>query len=484
MGQKPLYWTRRNGSLVFGSELKAVLASSEGWSVDRASVARYLAYEYVAAPHTIFEGVYKLEPGQMLVYEDGRVSLKYYWQIPIGEEDATADEGAACEALREHLARSVKRRLMSDVPLGVFLSGGIDSSTMVAMMSGQMPSKDIKTFSIAFQERSFDESSYARRVAGFFDTDHREELCTPKDLIELMPKVTDILDEPFADASVIPTYALSRFTRKHVTVAIGGDGGDELFAGYPTFQAERAAAWYLGLPRGLRRRVIEPAAGWLPVSDENISFDFKVRSFLRGVERRDASRHVVWMGSFADSELGELLEGGLSCDVYEDARRYAEIFRPSRGGNDMLFSYMKLYLAEDILTKVDRASMAVSLEARAPFLDHELVEFVARLPYRMKLSGFTMKSLLKKAVGGLLPKGIAGRGKKGFGIPVAKWIKGPLRKMTLDLLSEGRLKDDGYFRPEVVSRLLDDHFAGRADNRKRIWTLIMFQKWLDRWGRG
>ncbi len=484
MGQKPLYWAHMGGALVFASELKALLQCPEvARKIDHSSVAKYLAYEYVPAPHTIFEGIQKLEPGHLLRYRDGRIIVRRYWDVPLGDERIGLSEAEAIKEFMRLFDRSVRRRLISDVPLGVFLSGGIDSSSVVAVMSRHADPRDIKTFSIAFEEKSFDESSHARRVAEHFGTDHREQVVTPKDLVALLPRVSELIDEPFADPSIIPTYALSRFTRQHVTVALGGDGGDELFAGYPTFQAERLSAWYQGLPRALKRYVIEPLCLRLPVSDENISFDFKVKQFLKGAEVRGITRHMVWMGAFSQAELGALLVDPPPADVFEDARRHASNARDASDGNAMLYAYKKLYLAEDILQKVDRASMGVSLEARAPFLDHELVEFVARLPYRMKLNGFTMKYLLKKGMEGLLPRGIAARPKKGFGIPVAKWIKGPLKRMTLDLLSEERLTRDGILRPQAVEALLDDHFAGRADNRKKLWTLIMFQKWHDRWAR-
>lgn len=484
MGQKPLYWTYVGGTLVFASELKAILEHPEVIRrIDHASAAKYLAYEYVPAPHTIFEGINKLEPGHLLRYRDGKISVRRYWDVPLGDERIGLSEAEAINEFMRLFDRSVKRRLISDVPLGVFLSGGIDSSSIVAMMSRHARPKDIKTFSISFQEKSFDESGFARQVADHFGTDHREQVVRPRELMSLMPSVIELLDEPFADASIIPTYALSRFTRQHVTVALGGDGGDELFAGYPTFQAERASAWYRGLPRALKRYIIEPACLRLPVSDENVSFDFKVKQFLKGADVRGITRHMMWMGSFSQAELDDLLASPPPADVFEDARRHAANARAASNGNAILYAYKKLYLAEDILQKVDRASMGISLEARAPFLDHKIVEFVARLPYRMKLSGFRMKYLLKKGMEGLLPKGIAARAKKGFGIPVAKWIKGPLKDMTCDLLSEERLRRDGIFKPQVVKGLLDDHFAGRVDNRKKLWTLIMFQKWHDRWSR-
>lgn len=485
MGKKPLYWTHRNGIFLFGSELKAILAyPGFTHAIDHASLAKYLAYEYIPAPHTIFQDVHKLEPGHLLIYHNGHVSIKSYWDIPVGCDRGDLSETHAIEEFLRLMSLSVKRRLVSDVPLGVFLSGGIDSSTVVAMMTRHMNARDIKTFSISFAEKSFDESTHARKVSEYFATDHREEKCTPNDLLSLMPDIVKLMDEPFADPSIVPTFALSRFTRRHVTVALGGDGGDELFAGYPTFQAERASLWYRRLPKLLRRRLIEPIGNRLPVSDENISFDFKVKKFLRGADISDAAeRHMVWMGAFSADNLSSLLNYDLGIDVFEDAIRYEKAALLASAGNQLLYIYKKLYLAEDILAKVDRASMGASLEVRAPFLDHELVEFVSRLPYRMKLHGFTMKYLLKKAVSDLLPTGIAGRGKKGFGIPVAKWIKGPLREMTRDLLAPTKIQKEGFFNSQVVKKLLDDHLNGRADNRQQLWTLIMFEQWLEKWSR-
>lgn len=482
MGQKPLYWMHQDGRFVFGSEPKAIIAHPDIVArADRASLSKYLAYEYVPAPHSIFEGMRKLEPAHYLLLKDGRVKTGRYWDVPIGTErtDISGDEAAS--RIVELLSQSVKRRLISDVPLGVFLSGGIDSSSVVAMMLKSVPARNVKTFSIAFEEKTFDESRYARRVARHFGTDHHEQVCTPSDLIKLLPKVVDFLDEPLGDASIIPTYALSQFTRRHVTVALGGDGGDELFAGYPTFQAESISDRYRRLPAFLRKKVIAPIARRLPVSDDNISFDFKVKQFLKGAEVSDISRHMIWMGSFSPAEQRDILAYDMPDAIFDDVERHAGAAEMATPGNRILYVYKKLYLAEDILTKVDRASMGVSLEARAPFLDHEFVEYVARLPYSMKLCRNTMKYILKKAMGPMLPRGMAGRPKKGFGIPVAKWMKGPLKKLALDLFAAHRIKREGFFRPEAISRLLEDHFAGRADNRKKLWTLLMFEQWLERW---
>lgn len=483
MGEKPLYYAHRHGIFVFGSELKAVLAHpAVEVCTDRAALSKYLAYEYVPAPHTICEGVYKLEPGQLLVYQKGRVERSAYWDVPQCDDGSAISEEEAKRELLRLLELSVGRRLVSDVPLGVFLSGGIDSSSVVAMMTRFRDPKEIKTFSISFAERSFDESSHARAVAEHFGTDHRERMCTPDDLLKLMPKVAALLDEPFADPSIIPTYALSRFTREHVTVALGGDGGDELFAGYPTFQAEKYARLYNSLPAFLRRGLIEPAVMSLPVSDENISLDFKAKRFLKGVSSDAVARHMIWLGAFSPPEQRELFAVDPPDGVFDDAVRHWAAASSASDGNRLLYVYKKLYLAEDILTKVDRASMGVSLESRAPFLDHELVEFAAKLPYNLKLRGLTMKHLLKKAMAPLLPRGIARRPKKGFGIPVAKWVKGPIREMVLDYLSVDRIKREGFFRAGSVSGLLRDHLSGRTDNSKKLWTLLMFELWLERWG--
>lgn len=483
MGKKPLYWTMQDGAFIFASELKAILANPDVQArLSRRSLSKYLAHEYIPAPHSIFENIYKLEPGHLIHLRDGKPTVRKYWDLPMGDELLKISEGEAVERLLDLLQRSVKRRLVSDVPLGVFLSGGIDSSAVVAMMARLMDPSDIKTFSISFAEKSFDESSHARRVADHFHTDHREQTVGPDDLIALLPEIAALLDEPMADNSIVPTYALSRFTRQHVTVALGGDGGDELFAGYPTFQAEVYAGIYDKIPAFLKDAVIGPIADRLPISDDNISFDFKVRQFLKGASVQDISRHMYWMGAFSPEEQKRLLAFDIEGDIFEDIHRYERAATMCSKGNRILYAYKKLYLAEDILTKVDRASMWTSLEARAPLLDHELVEFVFRLPYGLKLKRLRMKHIFKRAMKGILPPEIIERSKKGFGTPVAKWIKGPLRDMFCDLLAPDRINRDGLFRAGEVWRLLDDHLKCRADNRMKLWTLVVFQNWMEKWG--
>jgi asparagine synthase (glutamine-hydrolysing) len=484
LGKKPLYYRHTPAHLLFGSEVKALLQHPAcPRTLDRRSLSRYLAYEYVPSPHCIFEGIRKLPPGQWLLWKYGRSRLERYWDLQFPGTGAGRSEADLVEELVERLKQAVQLRLVSDVPLGVFLSGGLDSSSVVAMMAELMPADRIKTFAIGFEEKSFDESSHARHVAQFFGTDHHEEVLQSRALLDMVPEVATFLDEPFADASVIPTYLLSRFTRRHVTVALGGDGGDELFAGYPTFLASRLARFYR-VPGAIHERLLRPLAECLPVSHENFSFEFKLKSFLRGAGYPTALRNQVWLGSFTPEEQRTLLADPTELDRYEDLSE-AHARCPTRhAGERLLYEYCKFYLPEDILVKVDRASMACSLEARAPFLDYTFVEFANSLPFDLKLKGKTTKYILKRAMKDKLPRQIVGRGKKGFGIPVAKWFKGDLRDLLQDTLAEGRLRQQGIFRPQAVARLVDQHLRGTKDNRKPLWTLFMFQQWFHHYLKG
>ena len=479
-GKKPLYYAETDGGLLFGSELKSLLEHPRcPRELDHESLAAYLAAEYVPTPRAIFAGVRKLPAGHLLVWQGGRSRLEQYWDLSFEKDGGERSEEDYADELRSRLRDSVRRRLVSDVPLGAFLSGGIDSSSVVAFMSEALPAGAVKTFSIGFAEESFDESAHARRVARHFGTDHHEDVFTARAMAELLPTVADVLDEPFADASILPTYLLSRFTREHVTVALGGDGSDELLAGYPTFAADGVAHLY-PLPRVLHERVAVPLADRLPVSTANFSFDFKLKRFLRGAGTSAEVRHPTWLGSFTPGEQRELLVDQPG-DPFETQRR---AFRdaPTRDRVErLIYLYAKTYLQDDILVKVDRASMACSLEVRAPFLDVELVEFLGRIPSRLKLRRFDTKHLLKRALADVLPDGIATRPKKGFGIPVAEWIKGELREAVQDELSAERLRRQGLFRPAAVERLLAEHLSGRRDHRKPLWTLFVFQLWHRRW---
>jgi asparagine synthase (glutamine-hydrolysing) len=438
MGKKPLYWTDTGREILFGSELKALLQHPDcSRDIDPGALAKYLSYEYVPAPDSIFSGVHKLPAAHTLLWERGRTTVKRYWDLRFGDGGPRRSEAAYADELRNRLREAVRLRLVSDVPLGVFLSGGIDSSSVVAMMADLMPADRIKTFSIGFEDRSFDETSHARNVARFFGTDHREEILRPQTMVDILPNVAAFLDEPFADASIVPTYLLARFTRQHVTVALGGDGGDELLAGYPTFQAERVARWYR-LPRSLHDHVVVPLAERLPVSTDNFSFDFKLKRFLLGAPHPPGMRNQVWLGAFGPAEQERLLapQNGASADPYADIAAAEAECTSGDALERMIYLYSRFYLQDDILVKADRASMACSLEVRAPFLDYTFVEFLNGIPSDLKLHGFTTKYILKRAMESRLPPGIAARGKKGFGMPVAKWFKHELRDLAQDVLSE------------------------------------------------
>jgi asparagine synthase (glutamine-hydrolysing) len=489
MGQKPFYYSIQDNIFLFGSELKALLKHpSLSRDISPLGLSRYLAFEYVPAPLTIFENVYKLEPGHYFCIDFAKnpglrkdIKTAPYWDLKFDKIKCSFKD--AENDFIEIYQAAVKRRLISDVPLGVFLSGGIDSSSVVAMMAQVMPPKEIKTFCIAFQEKSFDESSWARKVADYFGTDHREECLPPERLLEILPVVSSFLDEPMADPSIIPTYLLSEFTRKHVTVALGGDGGDELFAGYDPFVAHNPARIVGALPRPIIKGM-QKIAGLLPVSTKNISFDFKIKQFLAGFDYDYGERHFAWLGSFAPNRQDKLLSSdyleSVSLDsTYDVIKNYLKKLDIHHNLDGIIYLYCKLYLQDDILVKVDRASMACSLETRAPFMDPNVVEYVNSLPNSWKLKGFKTKYILKKAMERFLPRDIIYRKKKGFGIPIAEWFKGPLKKSLIDLLEPSRIKEQGFFNPVYVQNLMNQHFEGKKDNRKLLWTLYIFQNWYN-----
>ena len=486
LGKKPLYYASMDGTFLFASELKAILAYPHfSRKIAPLSLMKYLFYEFIPCPHTIFNDARKLPPASYLIWERKRVEVKEYWS-PFNLEgiEKNLTEKEAEYRLLELLNQSVKRRLISDVPLGVFLSGGIDSSVIAAFAQKEAPGK-VKTFSIGFEDPSFDESKYASLVSQFLGTEHFEQRMTPKDLLDIVPNLPDILDEPMADASILPTYLLSKFTRQYVTVALGGDGGDELFAGYPTYLAHKFARKY-ELFLGKLHPVIHFLGNLLPVSDNNISFDFKVKKFLSGIGYPDSIRNSVWLGSFSFPEIekvvsSEILNHFDRLRLAEEISSYEEKF-PTRDLTTLLqYLDLKLYLQESILVKVDRASMACSLEVRAPLLDYELVEFMMGLPSALKLKGLTSKYILKKAMKNFLPNEVIQRKKKGFGVPIAKWVKGPLKELFGDLLSPDRIKREGFLNPEYVTSLLQDHLLNKKDNRKKLWTLLVWELWVNRY---
>lgn len=482
MGIKPLYYGVFGDLLIFASEPKGALAHpAMTAAIDREALAEVLANDYVSAPRSIFEGLSKLGGGHTLTARDGDIMVGRYWTLGPSREPVGSLVDAT-ERLEALLADSVERRLVADVPVGVFLSGGVDSST-IAATAARLHGGGVKTYSIGFEDKSFDEARWSALAARHIGTDHHHRTFSARDLVAAVDDLAGILDEPFGDASIVPTWMLSRFAREEVTVALAGDGGDELFAGYPTYQAHALAPMYERIPRVVRSHVVGPIVNALPVSKGNISFDFQAKRFHAGADRAPVERHMRWMGSFAPEELS-----GLFVDDYVRPRTLTRLYDAAhRAAGDTSTPLeaiqrvdLRTYLQEDILVKTDRASMAASLEVRVPMLDHRIVEFALALPMRWKLRGLTTKWILKKRAARFLPGGIVHRKKKGFGIPVARWLDSDLRQWAWDLLGADRIRRQGIFRPEAVNRLLEDHHSNRRDNRKPLWTLLTFQTWYDR----
>ena len=503
-GEKPLYYGVFDGKLIYASEPKALLAHpSVRAELDLDALRHYLSFDYVPAPMSIYKGIYKLPASHLLTIENGEVKTRRYWKLtwqknaeartsvraksngdtntlPTGRVSAPIDRAAA--ELRDLLFDAVRMRLVSDVPLGILLSGGIDSST-VAAFATQHATEKVKTFSIGFEEDSFDESKYARLVANHLNTEHYEDRLSAEKAGDLISEIGIWLDEPMSDGSLIPTYLLSRFVRKHVTVALGGDGGDELFAGYPMYFGHKMAAVYDAIPRFLRAGLIEPIVNNLPVSTKNLSFDYKAKRFVAASKYDAVTRHHSWFGSFSIGEQDRLLTKDVldvsSGDIYRGAKELLKTTDAITEIERMQFLDINFYMAEDILTKVDRAAMAVSLETRAPFLDPRVAQFAASIPLDYRLKGNKGKYILKKAVADLLPKTILQRPKKGFGIPIAEWLKGRLNPLLHDMLSPSRLYEQGLFNSEYIQRLIAEHETGKASHHKELWTLLVFQLWFD-----
>ncbi|PYS23702.1 MAG: asparagine synthase (glutamine-hydrolyzing) [Acidobacteria bacterium] len=482
-GEKPLYWGVFDNTLLFASEPKVLLAHpAVRPNLNLNALRQYLSFDYVPAPLSIYEGISKLPAAHTLTLEDGKIKVERYWKLSYQTRQPVPSVSEAAEQLRELLADSVRMRLVSDVPLGVLLSGGIDSS-LVTALAVRASTETVKTFSISFAESSFDESQYARAVAKFLGTDHHEERFSASLAANLVGEIGAWMDEPISDPSVVPTYLLSRFTRKHVTVALGGDGGDEIFAGYPMYFGHHMARAYLRVPKFLRRGIVEPMVNLLPVKTKNLSFDYRARRFISASHYDEVARHHVWFGSFTPNDTEQLLTEDVKraseSDIYRDARRLFAECDSTNLIECMQSLDTQFYLAEDILTKVDRASMAVSLEVRAPYLDPRVAEFAASLPSWYKLHGYTSKYILKKAAKGLVPPFVWRRGKKGFGVPFAKWLKNELRPLAHDLLSRERLRRSGIFDPAYVAGLQDEHERGIANHRKLLWTLLSFELWRE-----
>ena len=481
LGKKPLYYYEDDTRFLFASEPKAILADpAVPREPDPLAIHYYLTYQYVPSPWSAFRGFRKLPPAHYLLIQPGRPPrVERYWKLRYGEK-IRGSEAALCEELRERLREAVRLRLISDVPLGAFLSGGLDSSAIVAFMSEQLGG-GVKTFSIGFEEDAYNELPYARRIAQHFHTDHHEFVVTPN-AVEILPELVWHYNEPYADSSALPTYYLSRLARQHVTVALNGDAGDENFAGYPRHVAIRLVAWFCRLPRPVRRAII--ASGRL-IPDSlppRHALQMAKRFAGRLSDTTPQQEYGRWISHFTDAAKATLYTeefaarvGG--CDSLGPLR---EAFAAS-DAPDILESALdadvSLYLPDDLLVKVDIASMAHGLEARSPLLDHQFMEFVASIPAKAKVRFGVKKYLFKKAMAGLLPREIIHREKMGFGVPIDRWFRGELRELATDTLLSRRALARGYFRPEAVRRLLDEHVSGRAHWHAHLWNLLMLELW-------
>lgn len=477
LGKKPLHYALVNGRLLFGSEIKAILAvAPELATVNRQALMQYMYFGYVPDPLTAFSPIQKLPPGHLLEFQRGEVQIRKYWDLPQYATHQPKSEDECLEELEHRLAEAVRIRLISDVPLGALLSGGTDSSTVVALMA-RASSKPVKTFSIGFRHDDFDESHYARIVARKFETDHHELILEPK-VVETVETLTRGLEEPFGDSSMLPTYYVSCLARQHVTVALSGDGGDELFAGYGRYRIHQSRQIFERVPDWARRFYRHKIHPRLPRDMRGRKFSYNVslpwrERYVDGISFVPAFERD--MPLLSDDFRAVIRESG---DPQELMLRYFAQAPATDPVDQMLYVDTKTYMVADILTKVDRMSMATSLEVRVPLLDHIFVEWVTGLPSSWKLRPGRQKYILRKLAERVgVPSEVLYRPKQGFAVPLIDWMRNELKDMILTILLEPRTLQRGYFEPAGVRQLLDEHFRGRRDQSARIWRLLMFELW-------
>ncbi len=476
-GKKPFYFWHRGTQLAFASELSALMFHPEGpKSLSELSLQKYFAYGYIPAPRTAIEGIWKLPAGFWMSFQvdSGELEIKQFWDYRSEPDTRLRRPEIAAEALSEALRRSVHRRLLSDVPLGVFLSGGIDSSAVAALAKQAVP--DLKTFTVGFEEPSYDESRQARKVAKRLRTAHFSQTLSLEKSKELLPGIIDRLDEPLGDPSLLPTYLLCKFAREHVTVALAGDGGDELFCGYDPFKALHRAQIYAKLVPKPVHFCVRLLAARLPIGHRNLSFDFKLKQTLKGLSFPSRYWLPIWMGPLGPKELADLFHQKLdpeeiyseAIDAWDNSNQLDLLSRTQQ-------FFIKLYLQNDILTKVDRASMMNGLEARCPFLDYEVVELARRIPSRLKFHWGQTKWILRKALEPILPRAVLTRPKKGFGIPIGKWF---LNDSMLQLSEHRHIY--ARYRTKYFRQRLAEHQARKSNHRLYLWNAWLLDQWLAR----
>jgi len=484
LGQKPLVYRRDTGRLLFASELKSLLeVPGLERQIDPAALDMYLTYQYVPHPHCIFRGFHKLPPAHYAVWENDRLEVQPYWSPDFNQETDRSPADYVAE-LYQSLSGAVRDRLQSDVPLGAFLSGGVDSTVIVGLMQ-QLSEQPVKTFSIGFPVAEYDETTYARQAANFLGTEHQEFRVAP-DSLDILPRLVWQYDEPFADSSAIPTWYVAQLTRQHVTVALSGDGGDELFAGYPRYRAVRIGHWLDRLPLGLRRLASSRMWQKLPASPRQKSIRRRLKRLTAALAMPPERRYLEWIAIFNEARRAELYTDDFLTQLPDRdpfdflGSAFAEVQRRDAVSQASLVDLVT-YLPCDLMTKVDIASMAHGLECRQPFLDHRVVELAAAMPVRLKMRCLSGKRILTQTFAELIPRDIRRRPKMGFGVPLDHWFRHELRDLAREVLLDSSTLDRGYFRPDAVRRLVDEHLEARFDHSYRLWALLFFELWHRSW---
>ena len=483
-GIKPLFYQKDDRFFRFGSEIKAILADRR---VERKpslqALHDFLTFDYIPGPQSAFEGISKLSPGHWItVNQNGGVSIRKYWE-PSFDVDEGIDEGTAVGEALEALDRAVKRQLVADVPVGVLLSGGMDSSTLVALMH-RHTSESVHTYSVGFEDRSFNELPYARIVAQTFQTAHREVVVTPQVVRDLLVKHIGYIDEPYADGSAIPTYCVCELAKGEVVVLLSGEGGDEAFAGYDNYAAYKASNWFGHVPKWVRRCIVAPVVESLPVSHQKLSLEFKMKRFLGGQGLPPAQAHLWWRIVMTEDQKRALYTPEVlgKINLERSDRFFMESFQRSAVRDDLnklLHIDAAIFLPDDLMVKNDRMSMAHSLEARVPMTDNEVTDFMSRVSPKLKLPGLRKKHIMRRALQGILPPSILKKKKVGLEMPYSAWFKKELKDVLLSYCGAKRISETGLFRPEAVKCMIDEHLAGRYDHGRTLWGLLNFLVWHE-----
>jgi asparagine synthase (glutamine-hydrolysing) len=478
LGIKPLFYAVTKNGVTFCSEIKGIIQDPRiAREMDPQSVFDYFSYGYVPGPRTAFKGINQLLPGHYLEVSGGGVRLHKYWDIKL-DEDYSRDEAYFQEKILEHLTNAVERCLVSDVPVSLFLSSGIDSSALLALIKGRKNAGDFRTFSIGYNEQSYDEVPAARRTAQHFKTEHNELYCTPEHLSEIFDKLVWHCDNLLGDFGHILNFKMQEMASKKNKVALIGAGGDELFIGYITYQADKLLRVYQKLPKAIRERFIPLLVNNLPASYEKLSLDFKLKHFIERAGFEPAKAHYSWKTIFSDEEKTKLLLMNGQADPFDRFADHLEKVRGAETLNQYLYGDLKTWLPEQLYF-TDAVSMASSVENRLPYLDHELVELAFSIPLSMRMRGLKLKHIFKKAVKPLLPKEVIRRKKLGAGAPFAKWIDGKLQGLVLNTLTSERVKRTGVLDPNYVHQLVSEHMLHRKNNAYKIWGLMTFVRWHE-----